>query len=314
MDLALLGRWPGTWQAFFQHNLLGRLPDSWQRPFLRRLPPEQHSVWWCREGLQPFKTVIWKVPGPAAGPMDVSDLLLQKTALQAIRSGAGFISPAGTLAWRPQLDVWCGSWGIARTNGLTATATCLAMGFGSIEAAARRNAECVVQGADLPLGAVVARLIAPHARFLTLAGTNERAMDRLALHILHESGVSPRVRRLDEPVGVAVGIERDGTLMPLGGTGEVPTFNGMVPMVNAPDGFLTGLEAGTSLTRLSPGAAEGVLLMLEKRPEGVESAGVTVEGAYALQELAQKHGFRMGAGWVPAQRLAELDNGGTTEV
>lgn len=314
MDLALLARWPGTWQALFQHRFLGRLPDSWQRPFLRRLPPVQHSVWWCREGLQPFKAIIWRVPGPTAGPMDMIDLLLQKTALQAIRSGAGFLSPAGVLAWKPQLDDWCGSWGIARTNGFTATAACLAMGFESIDAAVRRNAECVIQGADLPLGAVVARLIAPHARFLTLAGTNDRAMDRLALHILHESGVSPRVRRLEAPSGVAVGIERDGNVLPVGGSGEVPTFNGMVPMVSAPDGFLKGSETGTSLTRLSPGAAEGVLLMLEKRPDGPEPGNVTVEGAYALRELARKHGFRMGAGWVSARRLAELDNSGTTEV
>lgn len=246
------------------------------------------------------------------------DLLLQKTALQAVRSGAGFLSPAGVLSWKPQLDDWCCSWGIARTNGFTATAACLALGFESIDAAVRRNSECVIQGADLPLGAVVARLIAPHARFLTLAGKNDRAMDRLALHILHESGVSPRVRRLEVPSAVAVGIERDGYVLPVGGSGggsgEVPTFNGMVPVVSAPDGFLTDPEAGTSLTRLSPGAAEGVLLMLEKRSDSPEPGNVTVEGAYALQELARKHGFRMGAGWVSARRLAELDNSGTTEV
>ncbi len=52
--------------------------------------------------------------------------------------------------------------------------------------------EAVVIGADLPLGSACARLVARDVKYLALIGENEARLERLATHILHETGLAAR--------------------------------------------------------------------------------------------------------------------------
>lgn len=317
VQLALLGDKFALRDALLSHRLAGLMPDLVWRMAAPYMLPAKRAVWRCTEKGGLSRVSVWRQPFFGRDRQSRDRRTMESALGQMIREGAGAVCFSGAAPWTRKLPATPGDQ-LMMANGMSATAVSLAMGFWKLDDELRRQAFCLVTGADTPLGTTVARLVAMQARFLTLAGHCEPALERLAGHILAESGVSVGVRvHCEGPQTVTVwafaGQRGPGgdALPELPG----PSYNGHMPAVKVPEGLLVDDASDRPVTLLSSGAAEGILLAMERRfsPPYTRPGG-SVEGALELADLARRHGFEMGTAWREQGQLSQLDNPSSTSV
>lgn len=316
VQLALLGDKFMFRDALLRHRLAGLMNDLVWKIAAPYMLPARRAVWRCTERGGLSRVSVWRQPLYGRDRQLRDRRTLESALGHMIQEGAGAVCLSGAAPWTRTLPASSGD-RLMMANGMSATAASLAMGFWKLDDQLRRQAFCLVTGADTPLGTTVARLVAMQARFLTLTGRCEPALDRLAGHILVESGVSVGVRAYGEaPQTVTVWVfagqpDSDGVLPELPG----PSYNGHFPAVKAPEGLLVDDASDRPVTLLSSGAAEGILLAMEGRfsPPYIRPGG-SVEGALELAELARRHGFEMGTAWREPGQLSQLDNPSSTGV
>lgn len=212
---------------------------------------------------------------------------------------------------------------IAVTSGNSYTVATALEGIeraAGIMGVAMDRAEVVVVGATGSIGSACARILARKVKYLTLVGRNQPKLERLAEHILHETGLSTPIttdvraalRRADIVVTVTSALDtviypedlkpgaivcdvarprdvsrqvaelRDDVLVFEGGVVEVP---GEVDFH-----FNFGFPPKTSYACM----AETMILALEGRFENFSlGRDLTVEQIEEISALAKKHGFRL---------------------